>query len=111
MTNENVLLGTDLKIKVELTCEGFSMDDDDFDLVLRWNGGEKPLQKRESSHSDELVRSDEGDWYLCIETEGMKGLVTLIAKLYVPDNDFPLKDGKRIREEVVKQDLFNVKRP
>ena len=48
MANENVLLGTDLKIKVELICEGFSMDDDDFDLTLRWNGGEKHLQKRES---------------------------------------------------------------
>jgi hypothetical protein len=36
----------------------------------------------------------------------MKGLVTLIATLYVPDTDFP--DG--IRSEVVKQDLFSVKR-
>jgi hypothetical protein len=36
----------------------------------------------------------------------MKGLVTLIATLYVQDTDFP--DG--IRSEVVKQDLFSVKR-
>ena len=30
MTNENVLLGTDLKIKVELICDGFDMLANDF---------------------------------------------------------------------------------
>lgn len=109
MTNENVLLGTDLKIKVELICEGFSMDDNDFDLTLRWNGGSKTYKKTSSSTDENIVKAQDGSgWYLVIETEelSMKGLVTLIATLYVPDTDFP--DG--IRSEVVKQDLFSVKR-
>lgn len=109
MANENVLLGTDLKIKVELICEGFSMDDDDFDLTLRWNGGDVTYSKTESSTDEHIVEAQDGSgWYLVIETEelNMKGLVTLIATLYVPDTDFP--DG--IRNEVVKQDLFSVKR-
>ena len=109
MTNENVLLGTDLKIKVELTCEGFSMDDNDFDLTVRWNGGTDTYTKREEEKDTHIIRSQEGDWYLCIPTEGMKGLVTLIAKLYVPDSDFQFQDN--IREEIVKQDLFTIKRP
>ena len=109
MANENVLLGTDLKIKVELICEGFSMDDDDFDLTLRWNGGDVTYSKTESSTDEHIVEAQDGSgWYLVIETEklNMKGLVTLIATLYVQDTDFP--DG--IRSEVVKQDLFSVKR-
>jgi hypothetical protein len=38
---------------------------------------------------------------------GMKGLVTMIATLNVPDEDF---DGG-IRKEVVKKDLFTVRKP
>jgi hypothetical protein len=109
MTNENILLGTDLKIKVELICEGFSMNDDNFDLTLRWNGGDMTYKKTESSTDEHIVEAQDGSgWYLVIETEklNMKGLVTLIATLYVPDTDFPDK----IRSEVVKQDLFSVKR-
>jgi hypothetical protein len=109
MTNESVYIGTDLKIKVELTCEGFSMDENDFDLTLRWNGGEVTYSKTESSTDEHIVEAQDGSgWYLVIETEklNMRGLVTLIATLYVPDTDFP--DG--IRSEVVKQDLFSVKR-
>lgn len=108
MANENVLLGTDLKIKVELICEGFSMDDDDFDLTLRWNGGEVTYSKTESSTDEHIVHAQDGSgWYLCLPTTGMKGMVTMIATLDVPDEDF---DGG-IRKEVVKKDLFTVRKP
>ena len=85
------------------------MDDDDFDLTLRWNGGDVTYKKTESSTDEHIVEAQDGSgWYLVIETEKlhMKGIVTLVATLYVPDTDFPDK----IRSEVVKQDLFNVKR-
>jgi hypothetical protein len=108
MTNESVYIGTDLKIKVELTCEGFSMDENDFDLTVRWNGGEDTYSKTEEAQDPHIIKSQEGDWYLCLPTEDMKGLVTLIATFYVPDGDFEFQGG--IRKEIDKQDLFTIKR-
>ena len=107
---ENVLLGTDLKLKVELICEGFSMDDDDFDLTIKCGNNSNTYKKTDSSTSSYIVHDTTGtndDWYLCLPTTGLKGTVTMVATLYVPDANF---DGGK-RKEVVKQDLFTVLRP
>ena len=104
MANENVLLGTDLKIKVDLRCEGFDMDTDDFSVTVRSGSSSATYD----SDDPAWVQDDTtGDWYLCLPTTGMKGLVTRIATLNVPDEDF--ESG--VRKEVVKKDLFTVRKP
>ena len=102
MANESVYIGTDLKIKVELTCEGFSMDENDFKVDIKC-GNSAPITYNKS----DFVEID-GDWYFYLDTDNLKGMVTLVATLYVPDDDYAAKEG--IRREVVKQDLFTVQR-
>ncbi|GEM_PF-5399842 len=104
MTNENVLLGTDLKIKVELICDGFDMLANDFVIKVKCGSYTETYEK------DTLVIDEDNNFYLCLPTDNLKGLVTLVATLYVPDEDF--EDGvvPGMRREVVKQDLFYVQR-
>lgn len=98
---ESVLLGTDLKIKVELICEGFDMNDDNFSVDIKW-GNE--VETYDKSNNAWKTDSTTGDWYLCLPTTGKKGTVSMVATLWVPDEDF----GDVGRKEVVKQDLFTI---
>lgn len=97
---ENVWVGTDLKIKTDLSCDGFSMADDDFDIDVYWGN-----QVQQSFDKSDLI-VDEGDYYMLLSTEGMSGTVAVVATLYVPDTDFT----SGTRKEVIKEVLFRVKR-
>ena len=109
MTSDSVYVGTDLKIKVELTCEGFSMVDDDFDVIVKCGNTSIKYTTNPVATSDKSFVPIDDDYYMYIPTTTLKGLVTLVATLYVPDEDYTEGDG--IRHEVVKQDLCYVKRP
>ena len=109
MANENILLGTDLKVKVDLSCEGFSMDDDDFDVVVKCGNIAIKYTTDPTAASDKTFVHIDDDYYMYIPTDDLKGLVTLVATLKVPDSDY--EEGDYIRREVVKQDLCNIKRP
>ena len=108
MANENILLGTDLKVKVDLSCEGFSMDDAAFDVVVKCGNTSITYSKPAVVGNKEFVKIDD-DYYMYIPTDDLKGLVTLVATLKVPDSNY--EEGDYIRREVVKQDLCNIKRP
>lgn len=99
----DVYLGTDLKIKVALRCEGFSMLTDNFIVVIKCGKAAFPYEKSSSA----WVRDDNNNYYLCLPTENLSGLVSMVATLHVPDDDF----NGGIRREVLKQDMFNIKRP
>ena len=109
MANENILLGTDLKVKVDLSCEGFSMDTDDFDVVVKCGNTSIKYTTNPTAASDKTFVTIDEDCYMYIPTNDLKGLITLVATLYVPDSDY--EEGDYIRREVVKQDLCNIKRP
>lgn len=96
---ESIWIGTDLKIKVELTCSGFTMADDYFTITATWGNG----CKREYAKSE--LATDGSDYYLMLPTANMSGTVALVATLYVPDTDF--ESG--LRKEVIKENLFKVK--
>ena len=106
-------LGTELKFKVKITAPGFSMENDDFTIQLVNKGVPSPRMigqtvSRNVSrtyHKDELVIDDNGDYYLCFNTEDFGiGLITAIITAYVPDTAF--LDG--LRTEVYKTDLVNI---
>jgi len=108
MANDRVYVGTDLKVKVELACEGFSMDDDDYDVIVKCGDTSIKYTTNPTAASDKGFVDIDGDYYIYIPTDDMKGVVSLVATLYVPDEDYVEGDG--IRREVVKQDLCQVKK-
>lgn len=92
---DQAYIGTELKYLVEITASGFSMINDDFNILLKRGSTTHLFQK------DDLVR-DGDDFYLCFDSaEFGKGPVTVVITAYVPDTDFD--DG--LRTEVYKFDL------
>lgn len=97
-----VWVGTELKFAIDITANGFSMEDDDFKVVLR--RGQKEV---EYSKSDLVKDEVDGKYYLCFDTtEFGSGDIYIIIYAYVPDTDF--SDG--IRTEIYKQLLCTVKK-
>lgn len=91
--------GTELKVKVELTCDGFDQASDNWSLMVMWGNG----RKKDFSKSD-MVTDTDGNYYLPLDTTGMSGKVTVVATLQVPDEDFA--DG--YRQVVLKSTLASV---
>ncbi len=95
-----IYIGTELKFKVKITAEEFSMDDDDFKIVLV-NG----TKKLEFDKKD-LIHTSDGKWLVCFDSNDMGvGEVWMISYAYIPDSDFP--DG--FRTEVNKTRLCIIK--
>ncbi len=93
---DRAFLGTELKFIVEITASGFSMEHDDFNILLKRGNKQRLFEK------SDLVYSD-GDYYLCCDTaEFGIGTIQAVITAYVPDLDFP--DG--LRTEVYKLDLI-----
>lgn len=94
-----IYVGTDLKFALNIECEGFSMDEDDFEVVLV-NGCKRLLISK-----DEMSRSEDGTWFLCFNSEDVgQGTITLIVYAHVPDADF--SDGERT--EIYKTELCKI---
>lgn len=93
-----IYVGTDLKFAINIQCQGFSMDDDEFEITLVNGKNRLELSK------DDLVK-DNNTWYLCFDsTELGHGDVTMIVCAYVPDADF--EDG--VRKEVLETTLCQI---
>lgn len=88
--------GSDIKVKVELECEGFDMDLDEWSITVYLNG-----KKAHTYQKGECVRDEDGNWFCCISRNHLKkyGVLTLAGEGEVPDEDF--SDG--IRHEVDRQ--------
>lgn len=96
-----VFKGTELKYKLEIECEGFSMDDDDFKVELYNSRVHQEIAK------DELYveQGEENEYYFHFDSaEFGTGEVTLKVTAYVPDYAFP----DSLRTEVYKQILVKV---
>ena len=96
-----IYLGTELKFALEIESEGFSMDTDDFKVVIK-----SVKKKKEIVIPKEEMLLDENEKYLfTIDTEVLGvGDYWIYVYAYVPDEDFP--DG--IRTEVQKLHLCGV---
>lgn len=89
---QNWYNGSDLKFLVEITGDGFDMDENDWGVTVVVDG--KALKRYAK---EDCVKVDDS-WYVCISKDVMKkfGTVSLVADAGIPDNDFD--DG--IRHEV-----------
>ena len=81
-------IGEELKYAVRITASGFSMDGDDFEIVVSCGSRKRTYAK------EDLLLDLQGNYYLAIDTsEFKKGDLYATVYAYVPDDDFP--DGKR----------------
>lgn len=88
-----IFKGTDLKYLLKIEAEGFSMDDDDFKVILRNSFGTKKVEIEKS----QMLKSGDDGYIFTFSTDDVgtnEIIMTTIA--YVPDSDF--EDG--IRTEV-----------
>lgn len=98
---EAVFLGTEIKFAVEVTCEGFDMETDDFTcLIMKGHNVVKEYPK-----SALIV---EGDSYiLCIDTNDIgTGNFDLAVNAQVPDGHFP----DSYRTEIERVSLMTIKK-
>lgn len=95
-TLSNVIVaGTEAKYFIDIQQDGFSMEEDDFTVELRW--GTRP--KSMMITKQEMAADTSGKYFFMFDTKKMLGKVTAICRYYVPDMDDP--DG--VREEVDEQ--------
>lgn len=95
-TIKKIYLGTELKFQVDIESDGFSMADDDFNVVIKNKKIEKTIKKE-----DMLVTAEEKYIFTLDTAEFGAGEYIIITTAYVPDEDFD--DG--LRTEVTKQTL------
>lgn len=99
MDNTKYYVGTELKIAINIQCEGFNMDDND------WTCTVKRCNKSVVCNKNQNTAWDGETWYLLVDTSILgKGMYVLIVDIDVPDNDF----DDNLRHETYRQELFNV---
>lgn len=97
VANTNTWNGTGLKFAVTMTCEGFDMDEDDWNIKVR-RGTKEIIFTRENSIQDE-----NGQWYICVDTTLLgPGIIYIIFEALVPDTDF----NGGVRKEIQKYELI-----
>ncbi len=116
--------GTEVKFSIEIVAQGFSMDDDDFEIeVASTKGGSlKGYKNPPMGATTDIVlfkevpvsdSSDSGEestagWYGIVDTSKLAtGSLRVIATAHVPDVNAP--DG--IRNEVAKAELGELTNP
>lgn len=101
MANESAFIGTELKFQVLIEAGGFSMEDDDYEIVISCGNKSIPLTQ------DDVRIDDQGNYFIVIDTtEFKKGDVYATTYAHVPDSDFP--DGKRT--EIDRKKLITLKK-
>ena len=99
MDNTKYYVGTELKIAINIQCEGFNLDDND------WTCTVKRCNKSVVCNKNQNTAWDGETWYLLVDTSILgKGMYVLIVDIDVPDNDF----DDNLRHETYRQELFNV---
>lgn len=97
---ERPFLGTELKYVIEIESPGFSMDSDDFEVILECGDSSLHIPK------SDMVQDEDGKWYLCFDTKSLgTGLLRATIIAHVPDDDFP----DSIRDEVDKCVIANIR--
>ena len=97
---EEYYVGTDLKFRIDLKSDGFSMDDDNF-MIDVYMGSIKKTYTKES-----LAIGADG-YYLPISTADLPPCtVKMVVTAFVPDSDMP----NGIRREVGVTTLCTVKK-
>lgn len=105
--------GTEIKFAIELTAEGFSMDDNNFDIQVATAGssisGSKTGTATTGQGSQEVSIFKDGDtWYAVADTSSLKkGDLRVIATAHIPDNSV----NDNMRNEIAVATLGNLQNP
>lgn len=101
MVDDWFYIGSDLKLRIDITAPGFDQYGDDYTIDL-YCGDE--LSK---SFTQDDVRLSDGHFYLPIPSEGLKpGILRIVVTALVPDSDFP----GGIRKEIAVKKLKYLKK-
>lgn len=96
---DSAYVGTDLKYALSVSAEGFSMIDDEFEVLLTCGKNQLLL------HKEDLVVDKNDNYYVCFSSLDLgPGIVTATVTAHVPDDDF--EDG--FRDEVQKFTLVKL---
>ena len=99
MKKDKYFVGTELKIAIDIDCQGFDMDNDDWTATVK--KGSKSITCDKTHNS----AHDENGWYLLVDSSVLgSGRYDIIVDIDVIDPDFP----DQLRHETYKQELFNV---
>lgn len=85
--------GEEVKYRIAIEREGFSMTENPFMLTLKWGMQGRTLTIGKS----EMLTDESGQWYFTFPTADMVGVVTVECAYDVPDSDYP--DGYRTEKE------------
>ena len=93
---DEIFIPTEVKFAFKIEADGFSMDDDDFNVVVKGSTGSVTLEK------DDCFDDGEGHWYFAFDSSDVgPGQPVATVTAYVPDTDYP--DG--LRTEAYKMKL------
>ena len=81
--------GEEAKYAMRIDAQGFSMENDEFNVVLSWGMRGESITIDKS----DMIFSIDGYYYFVFDTSPMAGKVTARCTYYVPDFDCP--DGLR----------------
>lgn len=84
MNEGRYYVGEDLKFKITLTAEGFNQSEDQYEIDFYC--GDNPVKH---FTQDQMKPGLDGDYYLLIDTKGMKpGVMRMVITAHIPDSDF-----------------------
>ena len=97
---EYTLAGGGVKFAVNMTCDDFDMDIDDWTITVSRGNNTIVFNK------DTAIKGNDEQWYICIDTELLgPGEAGIIFDAFVPDEDF----DSGYRHEIQEFRLMNIK--
>lgn len=101
MVDEGFYIGSDLKLRIDITATGFDQYGDDYTIDLYCD------DELAKSFTQDDVRLSDGHFYLPIPADGLKpGMLRVVVTAFVPDTDF--QGG--IRKEIAVKRLKYLKK-
>ena len=88
---EHIISGNGLKYALNMTCEGFDINEDDWTVTLTRGNWSKEFTPSNSIQKieNEGTENETTQWYICFDTAEMpEGDVYITYDAYVPDDDF-----------------------
>lgn len=86
--DNSVFIGEELKYAVTIAADGFDMQTDDFEIIVKCKSKKRVYKK------SDLLYDEHGTFHIAIDTNFFPaGDLYAITYAYVPDDDFP--DGRR----------------
>ena len=94
--------GDEIKFSIELQAQGFSMDDDDFDIEVRSSRGGPVMRASKNASAEDgslIIYESDGTWYGIVDTTDMTvGDLSVVATAHVPDAH--ANDGIRRQSDI-----------